>query len=170
MKRDKKGFTLIELLVVIAIIGILATIVLVSLNTARAKARDVRRIGDIRQIALALEMYYDDNTTTGYPGDADAITCDDWAALVIGVEGGVGYMTQVPHDPTTTRLECNVGAQNVDQRCYMYNAFGATINDYVLKARLEQTANQALTGDIDGTVQGCNCGVAATDNIYCIQP
>jgi len=167
MKRDKKGFTLIELLVVIAIIGILATIVLVSLNTARQKARDVRRIGDLRQIALALEMYYDDNTATGYPGDAEAATCDDWVALVAGLEASPGYMTSVPHDPTTTRLECNVAVQNVDGRCYMYNA-GANLADYVLKARLEQTVNQAYSGDVDGTVTGCDCVDA--NRMYCIQP
>ena len=61
-KKNQKfltGFTLIELLVVIAIIGLLATIVMVSLNTARGKARDARRMGDIKQMMLALEMYYD---------------------------------------------------------------------------------------------------------------
>jgi len=57
--ETNKGFTLIELLVVIAIIGLLASIILISLNNARAKARDARRIADIHQVGLAMEMYHD---------------------------------------------------------------------------------------------------------------
>jgi type II secretion system protein G len=59
--KFKSGFTLIELLVVIAIIGLLASVVIASLNPARAKARDERRISDMKQIQLALELYYDTN-------------------------------------------------------------------------------------------------------------
>ena len=57
MKRARTGFTLIELLVVISIIGILASVVLASLNTARDKARDSRRKVDVNQIITALVLY-----------------------------------------------------------------------------------------------------------------
>jgi len=58
-RKSLMGFTLIELLVVVTIIGILASIVLVSLGSARVKARDTRRIADLRQVTLALEFYVD---------------------------------------------------------------------------------------------------------------
>lgn len=64
-KTNQKGFTLIELLVVIAIIGLLASVVLLSLNSARQKSRDAKRLADIRQVASALELYYND--CGGYP-------------------------------------------------------------------------------------------------------
>lgn len=62
--NKNKGFTLIELLVVIAIIGVLATLLLLQLGSARAKARDAKRISDVTQIRTALEQYFDDNGGT----------------------------------------------------------------------------------------------------------
>jgi len=50
---------LIELLVVVAIISLLSSVVFASLNTARAKARDARRISDLKQVQTALFLYYD---------------------------------------------------------------------------------------------------------------
>lgn len=60
---SRKGFTLIELLVVIAIIGLLASIVMVSLNISRAKARDAQRLGNAYQLQTALRMYFLERNT-----------------------------------------------------------------------------------------------------------
>ena len=73
--KSQKGFTLIELLVVIAIIGILSSVVLASLNTARAKARDAKRLSDMHQMRIALEFYY--NSFGRYP-DSDLAGCGGW--------------------------------------------------------------------------------------------
>ncbi len=67
MKKNK-GFTLIELLVVIAIIGILSSIVLVSVNSARNKAKDAAIKGSLEQARVAAELYYDGTGSGAYTG------------------------------------------------------------------------------------------------------
>ncbi|OGZ46314.1 MAG: hypothetical protein A3J54_00530 [Candidatus Ryanbacteria bacterium RIFCSPHIGHO2_02_FULL_45_13b] len=75
----KQGFTLIELLVVIAIIGILASIVLASLNTARDKARDTSARASMSQIRAQAEIFYDDNGSSY--DDGTTSMCDDSTAV-----------------------------------------------------------------------------------------
>src|ERR1700733_3321455 len=99
LNRKNRGFTLIELLVVIAIIGILAAVVLVSLNSARAKSRDARRLADVRQVMTSLELYYNDNG--GYP-DATAGFVPDPA----GVSTGSAYSTYLASFPTPPSPGC----------------------------------------------------------------
>jgi len=77
MNEDKKqkGFTLIELLVVVAIIGILSTVVMASLNSVRIKSRDAKRLSDMHQMQVALELYY--NAFGSYP-NSDYAGCGGW--------------------------------------------------------------------------------------------
>jgi len=89
MKREK-SFTLIELLVVIAIIGLLATVVMVSVGSVRAKARDAKRIGDIKELSKAIEMYYLEND--GYPGEtATKVPGGGTGDQSTGIGGGGSY-------------------------------------------------------------------------------
>lgn len=85
----RKGFTLIELLVVIAIIGILSSVVLASLNSARTKARDTRRIADLKQLQIAMELYFDANGS--YPVLLSSL---------VGSTGGAS-LPVLPKDPQT---------------------------------------------------------------------
>ncbi len=85
----KKGFTLIEVLVVIAIIGILASIIIVSTNGVRSKARDSKRVFDTQQITTALEAYYDKNKA--YP------TFITFGQVLD--DGSRTYLSEVPNNP-----------------------------------------------------------------------
>lgn len=56
-KSKQEGFTLIEILIVIAAIGFLSLIITIALSIARAKARDAKRVADVKQLTTALELY-----------------------------------------------------------------------------------------------------------------
>ncbi|MDD5032750.1 MAG: type II secretion system protein [Candidatus Pacebacteria bacterium] len=134
--KRNKGFTLIELLVVIAIIGILASVVLASLNSARQKSRDARRIADLKQIQLALELCYDAAcaTETGYPDALSTLAPT--------------YIAVVPTDPSSL---AGYAYDNLDSSaggaCAVADAGNCLY--YHLGAVLEDTSNAALDNDAD---------------------
>ena len=142
MKR--KGFTLIELLVVIAIIGLLSTLAVVALGSARLKARDAKRLSDLKQIQTALELYYTDKTD--YPagngvtlgaGNFLCLNGTGWHAGTIADPCATPYMGAVPPDP--------LAAQN-----YVYTYAAQT---YTITATLEGDVN-GLNGAIKVTPAG----------------
>ncbi len=121
----QKGFTLIELLVVVAIIGILAAMVMVALSGARAKGRDARRKNDLREMKVALELYFADQRPEAYVATTAQETIDGTtdtlsAALLAG-----NYMKTVPVDP-----------RNTGNYVYTYESLNAAA-DYELTATLE---------------------------------
>jgi type II secretion system protein G len=127
-RSRRRGFTLIELLVVIAIIGILASIILASLNSAREKSRDARRLSDLRQLQTALELYASDNNGQ-YPttGGAWWGNCSTYGSH--GTSGATGwvpnlapqYIAVLPLDPRPSGT----------QYCYLYRS---NVSDYMLLA------------------------------------
>ncbi len=159
--KNTKGFTLIELLVVIAIIGILSSVVLVSLSTARAKSRDAKRISDLGQVEIALELYFD--TYARYPTSSAAglQTFNAGTANTAHLGGLVaaGYIPKLPTDPTS--------AQNYVY-CPMIDNTATTCNGttgaayYVMGALLERTDNVALATDSDKDVGTAFYGKGST--------
>lgn len=123
-KSNQKGFTLIELLVVIAIIGLLSTLAVVSLNNARAKSRDARRMSDVKQIQTALELYFTDNSQ--YPPTGQVVF-DGTGSIATN---GVTYMGNIPQNPTPWGDGTCPGSEYVYQACNVDGTLCGSSTDF----------------------------------------
>jgi prepilin-type N-terminal cleavage/methylation domain-containing protein len=138
----KGGFTLIELLVVIAIIGLLASVVLVSVGPARVKARDSKRISDIRQINLAMEMCTDNPScgagNNSYPVYPVLPQANTWTRID---NDGTPVFLVMPSDPTNSRD-------------YRYFWYVSTASYYCVVTKIESATSATFyCGSNRGTAQ-----------------
>lgn len=168
---NDRGFTLIELLVVVAIIGILASVILVSLSSARNKARDARIISDVQQIRTQIES---DSSGSNYSSSFIPVQ------TYIGMANANGNTTryyQLASDAANNESNataqanalCTVG--NQVQAVYSLANFGWTANTCM--------NNSALIIESDGNGNGAGgwnatptkyaiFGALSTGNYFCI--
>lgn len=151
MSKKTIGFTLIELLVVISIIGILASIVSVSVMSAKVTARDTKRKADLKTMQDALESYY--YKSQKYPTGI-AWSVGDYALLTDALVPT--YLASVPKDPTN-KAGAPPGASSqsylgdgppYDLGYYYYSLDGSS---YMLGTNLEKSSKNTE----DAT---CHCG------------
>jgi prepilin-type N-terminal cleavage/methylation domain-containing protein len=175
-QNRKRGFTLIELLVVIAIIGLLSSMSVYAINIARMKARDAKRLADLKQIATALDLFYDQQSR--YPASPGG-TCWDLCAqtshtqyfkncLEQGINCGfttTNFQSVMPNVPSNPLDDPNVN-QGFNYH-YFTGYEGRGPECYILGTLLE-TNHPALNNDADGDRRNLGDNGCA-DPYYCIK-
>jgi len=176
----KRGFTVIELITVVAIIGILASIIVASLNASKASGRDAKRVSDIKNIQLSLSLYYNDQ---GHFPCAIDTTVDFLGSCA--PDFYPGYMAAIPRDPLTnnaylysshqtTNLTNGDGQTCVNKTVVYYHLaaimetqnFASRDDDRTLAQQIGLACNQAVFPRFDGNATNC-VGVSAVSPDTC---
>lgn len=127
-----RAFTLIELLIVISVIGILSAIIIASLNNARARARDAKRMVDLKNIQTALEMYYMEHGKYPSSNGVGSTSC--------------GSYTTVPNNAW-----CNSAEKNSDGRWLVNGALAPYLSEDPIDPQQSEIPLWATDNNSGGT-------------------
>lgn len=162
----RQGFTLIELLVVIGIIGLLSTLAVVALSSARQKGRDAKRVSDIKQIQGALDLYAVDRN--GYPAASNLVLGSQNAACI----GSAGFQQTGCTEPFMTQVPSNPSPNGA---AYTYTAYTDAANtqgcstapclSYIVTFALEDDTGELRDGNDGDTIPSCQ---ATPGGITCL--
>lgn len=149
-----RGFTLIELLVVIAIIGVLASVVMVSLNGARTKANDTNRKASLRQLQIALEYYYTERSS--YPGETNCDSSVGSCSTACPCSGSSWDSGAGIHDLITGGYTPELPLDPINNSTYyiQYEPTDDGARGYFIRAALESGGYFTLCG---GTYTSASC-------------
>lgn len=150
MYTRTRGFTLIEMLAVIAIIGILSSIVITSLDNARKSGRDAKRVSDIKNLQIALSLYYNDYYK--YPS---GVSSGSLANTLVP-----NYISAIPKDPNGSAYKYVGLGTAANGNCDNINTPAIT---YHLGAVMEAQSGSYPDASGLGGYTACGDLVAGTD-------
>lgn len=151
MPKVQKGFTLVELLVVVGIIGVLASVSMVSVNSIRGKARDSKRLSDIKQVQNALDAFY--SSGGKYPSGAVADVGSAGSTALCADAGGFVADTTGPNCTQPIYMARVNQNPPPDGIAYVYTP-AADGQNYTLKFKLETAAGSFTAGCYNATPDG----------------
>lgn len=160
-KSNKKGFTLIEILVVIAIIGVLASIVMSSVNSARAKAQDASIKANLNSLRIQAAVYRSDNGDYGMSTDNYG-DCNSGGLLVDpDIEEIIVALREInTYEPVCILSDGDINTQDGD--------IGVMVKSWAISAQLSSNSNISWCVDSSGASMQGDASMIADETALCL--